>query len=273
MVPILALELKAWVDPQDISMQYSLLSILLLFVANVVVHYFREASEKQALTEIFSQYAPPEVVARIVKQPASLSMDVEAREMTMMFCDVHNFTTISESLEPRELADLLNTLLSPLSRTLYENNGVIDKYLGDGIMAFWGAPVSNPHHAANAVAAAFEMQDRLLAMGPEFRARGWPEIRMGIGINTGIVSVGNMGSQYRMAYTVIGDAVNLAARLQDLTRVYHTKIIVGESTRNAFPAANYRELGLVQVKGKTPSPEFSSPATPQRIQKVLSLRT
>jgi adenylate cyclase len=189
-------------------------------------------------------------------------MQGEAREMSVMFCDVHNFTAISERLSPAELAELLNTLLSPLTLILHRHEAVIDKYIGDAIMAFWGAPVDDPHHAANAVAAAFEIQEALVEIRKDFKARGWPEIRMGIGINTGPVIVGNMGSTYRIAYTVIGDAVNLASRLQDLTRVYNARIIVGENTRRAFPAATYRELGLVQVKGKDELARIFEPSNP-----------
>ena len=189
-------------------------------------------------------------------------MKAEAREMSVMFCDVQNFTAISERLEPPELAELLNTLLSPLTRILYRHRGIIDKYMGDGIMAFWGAPVSDRHHAGNAVAAAFEIQEALEGLRRTFKERGWPEIHMGIGINTGPMAVGNMGSEYRIAYTVIGDTVNLAARLQDLTRVYNARVIVGDATRRAFPAATYRELGLVQVKGKNTLARIFEPCNP-----------
>jgi adenylate cyclase len=134
--------------------------------------------------------------------------------------------------------------------------------MGDAVMAIWGAPVDDPHHAANAVAAGFEIQERLVELRERFRKRGWPPVEMGIGINTGIASVGNMGSRYRVTYTAIGDAVNLAARLQDLTRVYKARIIVGESTRSAFPAATYRELGLVEVKGKSGLERLFEPCNP-----------
>ena len=179
-----------------------------------------------------------------------------------MFCDVRSFTTISESLEPRQLTQMLNTLFNPLTEIVYRHHGTIDKYMGDALMAFWGAPIKDPQHAGNAVAAAFEIQEALVNINREFEAQGWPKIQLGIGINTGVVSVGNMGSKYRMAYTVLGDAVNLAARLQDLTRVYRCRVIVGENTRKAFPAASYRELGLVQVKGKQELTRIFEPCNP-----------
>jgi len=245
-----------------VPLEYSLLTILLLFVINVVLAFYREMHAKQQIINVFGQYAPPEVVELIRKDPERFSMAGEARELSVMFCDVRNFTSISERLEPRELAQLLNGLFTPLTRILYTHKAVIDKYMGDAIMAFWGAPLPDAGHAGNAVAAAFAIQEELVRLAPEFQARGWPSISMGIGINTGTMSVGNMGSQYRIAYTVVGDAVNLAARLQDLTRVYNAPIIVGEATRRAFPAVTYRELGLVQVKGKNALTRIYEPCNP-----------
>jgi adenylate cyclase len=179
-----------------------------------------------------------------------------------MFCDVRNFTAISESLDPRQLADLLNALFTPLTSILYKHRGTVDKYMGDAVMAFWGAPIADAHHARNALLAAFEIQDMLANLAPDFNKRGWPRISMGIGLNSGIMNVGIMGSRYRMTYTAVGDAVNLAARLQDLTRVYNTDIIIGEGTRKAFPSAFYRELGLVQVKGKDTPARIFEPCNP-----------
>lgn len=246
-----------------IPLEYSLLTILLLFVINVVLAYYRETHAKQQIIDVFGQYAPPEVVDIIRQDPERFSMEGEARELSVMFCDVRNFTSISEGLEPRELAQLLNRLFTPLTRVLYTHKAVIDKYMGDAIMAFWGAPLADPGHAGNAVAAAFAIQEELVRLAPEFQERGWPAISMGIGINSGTMNVGNMGSQYRMAYTVIGDAVNVAARLQDLTRVYNAPIIVGEATRRAFPAVTYREIGLVQVKGKNAPARIYEPCNPR----------
>ena len=229
---------------------------------NVVASYFNETHKKQQLVEIFAQYVPPELARSIGKEPGQLEMRTEARELTVMFCDVHRFTAISEQLDPQELAELLNTILSPLTRIIHRHKGTIDKYMGDAIMAFWGAPVHDAQHQANAVSAAFEMQEALANLRRRFRARGWPEIHMGIGINSGLMNVGNMGSEYRVAYTAIGDAVNLASRLQDLTRLYNARILVGENTRKGFPAPTYRELGLVQVKGKSSLARVFEPCNP-----------
>ena len=205
---------------------------------------------------------PAELAKRISQDPGQFSLEGDSRELSIMFCDVHNFSAISEQLEPKELAELLNTLFTPLTRILYKHHGIIDKYMGDAIMAFWGAPLPDPHHATNAVAAAFEMQEAVKEMMPGFVERGWPSINVGIGVNTGVVSVGNMGSEYRVAYTVIGDAVNLASRLQELTRIYSARIIVGEATRRACTIVTYRELGLVQVKGKNELARIYEPSSP-----------
>jgi adenylate cyclase len=170
--------------------------------------------------------------------------------MTILFSDVRGFTTISEGLDPKELTLLMHDFLTPLSRVVYKHRGTIDKYMGDCIMAFWGAPLPDPDHARNAMLAAIEMQLALQSLQSYFKGRGWPEIRAGIGINTGRVSVGNMGSEVRVAYTVMGDEVNLASRLEGITKQYEVDIIVGENTRNAVTDLVYRELDHVRVKGK-----------------------
>ena len=262
MLPILFMGYTGTSSRALLPMEYSLLTILMLFVVNVLISYFTETSRKQQLITAFGQYVPAELAKRISQDPEQFSLEGDSRELSIMFCDVHNFSAISEQLEPKELADLLNTLFTPLTRILYRHHGIIDKYMGDAIMAFWGAPLPDPHHASNAVAAAFEMQEAVKELMPGFHERGWPSINVGIGINTGVVSVGNMGSEYRVAYTVIGDAVNLASRLQELTRIYSARIIVGETTRRACSIVTYRELGLVQVKGKNELARIYEPSSP-----------
>jgi adenylate cyclase len=219
-------------------------------MVNTLRSYLREARRKQRITEAFGHYLPPEIVSAISQQGADSSLEGEAREMTVMFCDVHNFTAISAHLQPKQVAQLLNALFTPLTKILHKQRATIDKYMGDAVMAFWGAPLLDTEHAAHSIMAALEIQDVLTELGPTFEKRGWPAITMGIGINTGIMCVGNMGSQFRMAYTVVGDAVNLAARLQELTRPCHAPIIVGEATRRAFPGGLYRELGIARIRGK-----------------------
>lgn len=228
----------------------AILLILSLFILKMSFGYFVESRAKRQITGLFGQYVPAEVVDEMSKNPEQVSMEGESRDMTILFSDVRNFTTISEGLEAKELSELMNEFLTPLSRVVYKYRGTIDKYMGDCIMAFWGAPLLDPHHARNAILAGLEMQQRLAEMRPVFKARGWPEISIGVGINTGRVSVGNMGSEVRVAYTVMGDAVNLASRLEGITKQYGVGILVGEHTKNAVTDIIYRELDQVRVKGK-----------------------
>ncbi len=228
----------------------AVLLILSLFILKMSFGYFVESRAKRQITGLFGQYVPAEVVDEMSKNPEHVSMEGESRDMTILFSDVRNFTTISEGLEAKELSELMNEFLTPLSRVVYKYRGTIDKYMGDCIMAFWGAPLLDPHHARNAILAGLEMQQRLAEMQPAFKARGWPEISIGVGINTGRVSVGNMGSEVRVAYTVMGDAVNLASRLEGITKQYGVGILVGEHTKNGVTDIIYRELDQVRVKGK-----------------------
>lgn len=226
------------------------LMILALFALNMSYGYFVEARSKRQITSLFGQYVPSELVDEMREHPEQVSMAGDSREMTMLFSDVRGFTTISEGLEPQELTQLMNEFLTPLSRVVHKHRGTIDKYMGDCIMAFWGAPLRDAQHARHAILAGIDMQQILQALQPHFRARGWPEIHVGVGINTGRVSVGNMGSEVRVAYTVMGDAVNLASRLEGITKQYGVGIIVGENTKEAVADVVYRELDLVRVKGK-----------------------
>jgi len=228
----------------------SMVMIALLFALDMSYGYFVESRTKRQITGLFGQYVPSELVEEMAEHPESVSMEGESREMTILFSDVRGFTTISEGLDPKELTLLMNEFLTPLSRVVYKHRGTIDKYMGDCIMAFWGAPLPDTAHARNAILAGIEMQETLKALQPHFRERGWPEIHVGVGINTGRVSVGNMGSEVRVAYTVMGDAVNLASRLEGITKQYGVDIIVGENTRNTVTDFTYRELDHVRVKGK-----------------------
>ena len=228
----------------------SLLMIAMLFALNISYGYFIESRTKRQITGLFGQYVPGELVEEMAEHPESVSMEGDSREMTILFSDVRGFTNISEGLDPKELTLLMNEFLTPLSRVVHKHRGTIDKYMGDCIMAFWGAPLPDAEHAKHAILAGIEMQATLKALQPHFKERGWPEIHIGVGINTGRVSVGNMGSEVRVAYTVMGDAVNLASRLEGITKQYGVGVIVGENTRNAVTDFVYRELDHVRVKGK-----------------------
>ena len=224
--------------------------VALLFALNMTYGYFVETRGKRQITGLFGQYVPPELVDEMARNPESFSMEGESREMTVLFSDVRGFTTISEGLEPKQLSQLMNEFLTPLTEVIYKHRGTIDKYMGDCIMAFWGAPLLDPAHARNGILAGLEMHQTMHKLQTEFQSRGWPEIRIGVGLNTGRMSVGNMGSRIRLAYTVMGDAVNLASRLEGITKEYGADIIVGEGTKNAVPDVVFREMDRVRVKGK-----------------------
>lgn len=228
----------------------SMVLMLALFVVNMSYGYFIETRGKRQLTGLFGQYVPPELVDEMARDPESYSLEAASREMTVLFSDVRGFTTISEGLSAKDLAQLMNEFLTPMTQVIHRHRGTIDKYMGDAIMAFWGAPVEDPAHARHALHAAMEMLEALERLQPQFKARGWPELHIGIGINTGVMSVGNMGSEFRMAYTVMGDEVNLGSRLEGLTKTYRVALIVSESTMRYCPEFAYRELDRVRVKGK-----------------------
>lgn len=228
----------------------SLLLVAAIFVFNMSYGFFIESRGKRSLARLFGQYVPPELVDEMAKDPGAYTLAGESRQMTVLFSDVRGFTTISESLDPKQLTRLMNEFLTPMTRVIHRHRGTIDKYMGDAIMAFWGAPVHDGRHARNALLAALDMVASLDALQDTFTANGWPAINIGVGINTGEMTVGNMGSEFRLAYTVMGDAVNLGSRLEGLTKEYGVKIIVSEYTRAAVPDFVYRELDRVRVKGK-----------------------
>lgn len=248
----------------------SLLMIPLLFALNMSYGYFVESRTKRKITGLFGQYVPSELVEEMAKHPERVSMEGESREMTILFSDVRGFTNIAEGMEPKELSQLMNEFLTPLSRVVYKHRGTIDKYMGDCIMAFWGAPLTDKDHARNAILSGIEMQQALKVLRPRFRERGWPDMQVGVGINTGRVSVGNMGSEVRVAYTVMGDEVNLASRLEGITKQYGVDIIVGENTRHIVNDFLYRELDLVRVKGKdNPEAIYEPVALIREVSKAL----
>jgi adenylate cyclase len=213
--------------------------------------YFVESRSKRQFTELFGQYVPPELVDEMAKNPEGYSMDGRKAELTVLFSDIRGFTTISEGLEPDQLATLMNLYLGAMTEVVRDNRGTLDKYIGDAIMAFWGAPMEDPEHAKNAVQTAIKMQQALVELNKTLVQRGWPALKIGVGVNTGIMTVGDMGSPVRKAYTVMGDAVNLGSRLEGITKQYGVGIIVGELTHEKIKKDFiFRELDRVKVKGK-----------------------
>jgi len=233
-----------------LPLEYSLLIILILFSLNALLMYFIETHSKNKILNAFGQFVPLEVVNEICKHPDQVNMDGESRRMTVFFCDLQDFSNVAEQLNPKQLSLLLNDYFDAMTEILFHHGGTIDKYIGDSIMAFWGAPILQHDHAQNAVLASLDMNNKISGLSDLFIKRGWPGPKMGIGINTGRMSVGNMGSKYRIAYTVIGDSVNLASRIESLTRTYRVPILVSESTKNESADVVFREIDKVQVKGK-----------------------
>lgn len=228
----------------------SLLLVGGLYVLSMSYGYFFESKTKKQFTELFGQYVPPELVEEMSRSPESYNMAGRRAELSVLFSDIRGFTSFSEGMEPDQLANLMNEYLSAMTLVVRKHRGTLDKYIGDAIMAFWGAPVADADHARNAVLTALEMQQALVDLNKTLSAKGAPEIKIGVGVNTGLMTVGDMGSSIRKAYTVMGDAVNLGSRLEGITKQYGVGIMVGEETRKAIKDIVFRELDLVQVKGK-----------------------
>jgi adenylate cyclase len=209
-----------------------------------------EEKEKRKVRSAFGQYLSPEVIRRLLLNPQLV--EPRKTEITVMFSDIRGFTTISEKLDAQELALFLNGYLSDMTRIVFDTSGTLDKYIGDAVMAFWGAPYEDPQHAVQACSAALEMMKRVRELQKQWAAEGKPALDIGIGLNSGVASVGNMGSELRYGYTALGDAVNLSSRLEGLNKEYGTHIIVNESTYTAVKDSGFffRELDLIRVKGK-----------------------
>jgi adenylate cyclase len=235
-----------------LNVVYPMLLVGLLFVSTTLVHYFAIESEKRYLKAAFQHYVPPAVVDEIVADADRLKLGGEKRELTVLFSDIRGFTAVSETAAPEDLVKLLNVYLTQMTNVVFEHKGSLDKYVGDALMAVFGAPIAEADHARLACRAALDMVRALPALQARWQRDGLPQLDIGIGINTGPMIVGNMGSESRFNYTVIGDAVNLASRIESLNKVYGTNILVSEYTfaqvKDAFP--NSREIDRVQVRGR-----------------------
>ncbi len=249
---ITALDVGIWQYAHTVlPLAASLLMTAALYTMNMAYGYFVEARSKRQFTELFGQYVPPELVDEMARDPEKYSMAPRAAELTILFSDVRGFTSISEALNPEELREYINEYLTDMSGNIRsKHRGTLDKYIGDAIMAFWGAPVEDAQHARNGVLAALDMQTECKILNAKFAARGWPTIKIGVGVNSGNVRVGDMGSQVRRAYTAMGDAVNVASRLEGRTKSYGLGILVGEGTRNLVKDIVFREVDRIKVKGK-----------------------
>ena len=227
-------------------------TVFAIFSSIQLYKYFTEEKKKKELKSTFAKYVSPSVVDELLKDAKNLQLGGRRQHMTVFFSDVRGFTTFSETLSPTDLADLLNTYLTPMTEIVFQNGGTLDKYMGDAIMAFFGAPLSDPQHAEKACRAALKSIERLKTLNETLKEQKRPAIDIGIGLNTGDMSVGNMGSNIVQNYTVMGDAVNLGSRIEGLTKMYGVKILISEFTQaevaNKFIT---READRVRVKGKS----------------------
>jgi adenylate cyclase len=212
-----------------------------------------EEREKRKVRKTFASYVSPGVIALIEKDPKKyFKTGGESKDLTVMFSDIRSFTTISEGLTPNELVALLNEYLGDMTDILFKRWGTLDKYIGDAIMGFWGSPFPQDDHAIRACACALDMRVRLKELNLKWESEGRKQLAIGVGLNTGEVNVGNMGSSKRLAWTVMGDNVNLASRLEGITKEYHVQCVVSESTyRAAKDHYVFREIDKIKVKGKT----------------------
>jgi len=248
---VVGVDMFFWVHSnQVIKLAANLLLVAALFVLSMSYGYFVESRSKRRFAQLFGQYVPPELVQEMSSNPEKYSMAGRKAELTVMFSDIRGFTTFSENMEPDRLAGLMNEYLTVMTEVVRKHRGTLDKYIGDAIMAFWGAPLEDAEHARRAILTAMDMHTALVSLNASLAARGAPTIEIGIGINTGIMTVGDMGSVVRKAYTVIGDAVNVSSRFEGITKQYGVGIIVGESTCHAVKDMVFRELDLVLVKGR-----------------------
>ena len=236
--------------------------------------YMATAKEKKFIRESFGYYLAPQIIEEIMKDPSGLKLGGARKKVTILFSDIRGFTTISEGMSPEQLTGFLNKYLTLMSNIIMKHGGIIDKYIGDAIMAFWGAPIDDKDHSMNALLTSLEMIKSLEYLNSE-RKEGDPEIKIGIGLNSGTVTVGNMGSEKRFDYTVIGDSVNLASRLESLNKFYGTEIIISETTINNIGPENlkeknlsFREIDKVIVKGKNEAVRIYEILSPSKVSLI-----
>jgi adenylate cyclase len=218
-----------------------------IYLASSFINFLGTEKERGQIRGAFGRYLSPALVERLAKNPRQLKLGGEMRPMTFLFMDIRNFTGIAENFTPEELTQFMNSFLTPMTDIVLKYGGTIDKYMGDCIMAFWNAPFEDKEHALHACQAALAMQEFLKT------APGFEEIRVGIGINTGNACVGNMGSEQRFDYTALGDEVNLASRIEGLSKQYGLTAIVGQNTVAASSGFATLEVDLIRVKGKNKS--------------------
>jgi len=230
---------------------YPILSVVMVSFALIVVYYRTEERSRKWITSIFGKYVSPIVIDNLIKNPDLINLGGEKRNITIFFSDIRGFTSISEKLMPEELVHLLNEYLTEMTTIIIKNDGLVDKYMGDAIMAFWGAPLEQPNHAEMACSSSLEMIIKIKELQEKWKKENIPSFDIGIGLNSGDAIVGNMGSSSRFDYTAMGDNVNLASRMEGLNKIYGTNIIITEKTQKIIKEKfETRKLDAVRVKGK-----------------------
>jgi len=243
-----------------VGVVYPFLSFLVIFLAVSIGNYFYEGREKSFIRMAFGHYVSPRVVSQLIDNPAKLSLKGEQKHLTVLFSDIRGFTTISEQMSSEQLSSFMNEYLTTMSHCIIDHGGTVDKFIGDAIMAIWGAPLDDGDHAVHALQAALGMMAQLKETRQEYARRGLPVIDIGIGINSGIMSVGNFGSHERFDYTVMGDSVNLASRLESANKDYGTHVIISEFTRKELGSRFFcRFIDKVRVKGKNKAVDIYEP--------------
>jgi adenylate cyclase len=234
-----------------LDLVYPPAALLISFAAALSARLVIEQAEQRMVREAMGRYLSPVVSQWVLDDPARLRLGGETREMTVLFSDLRSFTTLAHALPPQTLVALLNRYRAAMADVVFRHDGVLAQYAGDAIEAFWNAPMDQADHARRACETALDMVASLAVLRPAFEARGWAQLDIGVGINTGQMVVGNMGSKDRLIYTAVGDPVNVAARLEGLSKEYGVRVVVGEATVAAAPDAfAYRLLDLVAVKGR-----------------------
>ena len=239
----------------NLRLFFCLFSVVFCYSWSTFLHFYQSNKEKKKIKGTFSRYLAPSIVNDLLKNPEKLRLGGEKKNITVFFSDVRDFTSISEKLTPEQLTLCLNKYMTMMTNTLFEHNGTLDKYIGDAMVAYWGAPVELENHSYWALKGAIAMIERLPAINEEFAREGFPTFKHGIGLNTGDCSVGNMGSNQIFSYTALGDNMNLGARLESLCKFYGVQLNVSEYTKNSLPSElakefTFRTLDKVKVKGK-----------------------
>ncbi|MBS4095776.1 MAG: adenylate/guanylate cyclase domain-containing protein [Sulfuricella sp.] len=250
----------------------AMLTVFLVYLAQGGVAYFLEQRQRRQIKMAFSMYVAPAVVEEMIAHPERLKLGGERRELTLLFTDLAGFTSISEALDAEAVAAILNRHLTEMTEIVLRYHGTVDKFIGDAVMAFWGAPILDAEQSVHAVKAAMEMQEKIAAMRAEVLANGGPELQMRIGVHRGDCIVGNMGGDNRFDYTAIGDSVNLASRLEGVNKVYHTGILISETAAQAVAGQiGLRQVDSVRVKGKHQGVGIYTPCLDERLVNLTTL--